>query len=191
MKKFLLTTITALLISTVVFAQKGTLPGTHAAPSQSTVIVMGAFSNNIILLSPADEKLIGATDVSKPVLFRWTALSPKPKESVIYRLRVWQLMQGQTAAEIIRNKKPMMEKETVNLTQTAVNNLYTGPCKPPYMCDFVWTVEAFTEDDVTTVRGCGSSDLFSFKYAAEKTVEAQGDPVHGVDVKLGIKTGAN
>ena len=58
MKKFTQLMLIALLISTVVFAQKGNPPGTHAAPSQTTVIVMAAHSNSIILLSPAEGKLI-------------------------------------------------------------------------------------------------------------------------------------
>ena len=217
MKKFLQTTQTALLISTVVFAQKSTTPGSHSAPSQTKVIVMGAYSNSIVLLSPADGKLIAIEDASKSVIFRWTAVSPKPKETVSYRLRVWQLMEGQNAAEAMRVIQPVVTKEITNITQTAIGNLYTGPCKPPYMCDFVWAVEAFTGDDIAAGKPYGTSENYSFKFRVDgqnnidkesdnsqsaragdkridkswptvKNHDANGDPVHSVDVKPGIKS---
>ena len=157
MKKFLQTTQIALLISTVVFAQKSG-PGKQEAPSQTSVIVMGAHSNSIILLSPADGKLIGTGDASKPVLFRWTAVNPKPKEAVTYRFKIWQLIQGQSDAEAMRNNQPIITKDVVNITQAAISNLYTGPCKPPYLCDFVWAVGAFNN---------GNSQHYSFKFSQD------------------------
>ena len=195
MKKITKLILIALLISTVVLAQKGTPPGTQIAPSQTKVIVMGAFSNNIILLSPTGGKLIGTTDASKPVLFRWTAVSPKPKEDVTYRLRVWQLMEGQNSTEAMRTNQPLVTKEVTNITQTAIGNLYTGPCKPPSMCDFVWAVEAFTGDDMAAGKPYGASEHFSFKFNADnskstptvKSTDGQSDPVHGVDIKLRVK----
>ena len=210
MKKFLQTTQIALLISTVVFAQKSG-PGKQEAPSQTSVIVMGAHSNSIILLSPADGKLIGTGDASKPVLFRWTAVSPKPKETVTYRLKVWQLMQGQSGAEAMRNNQPITTKDVVNITQAAISNLYTGPCKPPYLCDFVWAVEVLNSDGVSVGNSNAGSNAYSFRFEAEnmntvkaearnkgnagntgmptgKSLNANGDPVNGVDVKLGVKS---
>ena len=217
MKKFLQTTLTVLLLSAVVFAQKGTPPGTHAAPSQTKVIVMGAYSNSIVLLSPAEGKLIATEDAFKPVIFRWTAVSPKPKETVTYRLRVWQLMKGQNATEAMRVNQPVVTKEVENSTQAAITNIYTGPCKPPYMCNFVWAVEAFTGDNIAAGKPYGASENNSFKFNVDgqnnidqesdnsqstkagdkridkswptvKNLDANGDPVHGVDIKPGIKS---
>lgn len=167
MKKLLHTTLIALLISTVVFAQRANPPGQQVAPSQTTVIVMGAHGNNIILLSPADGKLFEKSDASKPVLFRWTAVTPKPKEAVTYRLKVWQLRQGQTVVEAMRINQPVITKEVTNITQAAIGNLYTGPCKPPYLCDFVWAVEAFNNEETAASKIYGNSENYSFKFEVD------------------------
>ena len=54
-------------------------------------------------ISPFTNALINEADIKKPITFRWTPVVPKPKETVTYRLRVWQLMQGQNGvAEIGR-----------------------------------------------------------------------------------------
>lgn len=171
MKKFTQTTLIALLIGTFVFAQKGG-PGNQAAPSQTTVIV-GALRGSVILLSPADGKSIAASDASKPVLFRWTAVSPKPKEAVTYRLKVWQLMQGQNATEAMRSNQPIVTKDVVNITQAAISNLYTGPCRPPYLCDFVWAVEALVSDGILLNNSFSASS--SFKFETENTEAAKVD----------------
>ena len=207
MKKFTQTTLIALLIGTFVFAQKGS-PGNQAAPSQTTVIV-GALRGSVILLSPADGKSIAASDASKPVLFRWTAIVPKPKEVLTYRLKVWQLMQGQSGLEAMRSNQPIVTKDVVNVTQAAISNLYTGPCKPPYLCDFIWAVEVLNSEGFSIGNNYAVNSSFKFDnenpeagipkggnkgnagnsgMPTGKSTNAQGDPVHGVDVKLGVKS---
>lgn len=195
MKKFTQATLIALLISSSVFSQRKDEPVKN--PAGGTVVNQAA-NSQLILLSPADGRSFTSTEGSKPVLFRWTALSPKPKEAVTYRLRVWQLMQGQNGMEAMRNNQPLVTKELVNITQAAISNLYTGPCRPPYLCNFVWAVDAFNSDGISIVNG--TSAISSFEYegnkgnagnsgmAGGKSLDAQGDPVHGVDVKLGVKS---
>jgi len=209
MKKITFTTLTVLLLSTTVFSQTQKEAGTILSSSNTISQVAGSRLN---LLSPADGTQFNSSQAAKPVLFRWTAIIPKPKGSVTYRLKVWQLMEGQNGIEIMRSGTPVFSKDVTGLTQTAVSNLYTGPCKPPYLCDFIWTVEALPGDDITMGRNLGASDAYSFKYVGgigtvtgsggatvdlketdknqpTKKVQtgAQGDPVHGVDVKLGVK----
>lgn len=81
-------------------------------------------------------------DAVQDVTFRWTPLVPKPQEPVTYKLRVWQLMQGQNGTAAMRTNNPVVTKDVVDVSEVTVSNLYTGPCKPPYLCDFVWSVEA-------------------------------------------------
>lgn len=161
MKKFTLTTLIALLVNLIVFSQ--TQKGPRKDHSGGTAGNQ-ASDSRLILLSPANGKLFSGSDASGPVLFRWTAIVPKPTEPVAYRLKVWQLMQGQNAVEAMRTNQPVVTKEVLNSTQVAINNLYTGPCKPPYLCDFVWAVEALNSD---INQPYGISDLYSFKYTGE------------------------
>ena len=116
------------------------------------------------LSTPADAKSFLPKDMSAPVLFRWTPLVPKPRDPVTYRLKVWQLMQGQNGQQAMRTNKPYIEKEMVDVTETSVANLYTGPCKPPYLCDFVWQVQALTrEGKPACATNEGKSEPYTFK----------------------------
>ena len=109
-------------------------------------------------IAPADKKQFTEREINAPVTFRWTPLVPKPQEPVTYRLRVWQLMQGQNANAAMRSNQPIITKDVENLTQTVVSGLYTGPCKPPYLCDFVWTVQALIKAGNPIGKNNGTSE---------------------------------
>ncbi len=145
-------------------------------------------SGQINLISPADGKIFEANEISQPILFRWAPVVPRPQTPVTYRLRVWQLMQGQNATQAMSSNQPIVTKEVSNITQASVA-MPIGPCKPPYLCDFIWSVEALNSNDKGSGKNYGRSGVFTFK-ANEKKLNAknQGDPVHGVDVKLGFET---
>ena len=89
------------------------------------------------LINPENGKVFTETELSRPVTLRWTPLVPKPREPVTYRLKVWQLMQGQNGQQAMRSNQPIIVKDVDNITQAAVNSIINGPCKPPYLCDFI------------------------------------------------------
>ncbi|MBP6686968.1 MAG: hypothetical protein KA160_03840 [Lacibacter sp.] len=113
-------------------------------------------------IAPADKKQFTEKEISAPVTFRWTPIVPKPKESVTYRIKVWQLMQGQNGTTAMRVNQPIVTKDVDNLTQTTISNLYTGPCKPPYLCDFVWTVQALNREGKPIGNNNGTSEPTAF-----------------------------
>lgn len=115
------------------------------------------------LITPENGKTFLKKDMLKPVMFRWTPLVPKPREAITYRLRVWQLMQGQNGTQAMRANQPIVTKDVDNITQAVVTNLYTGPCKPPYLCDYIWTVQALSRDGKQMGRSNGTSEPFTFK----------------------------
>ena len=92
-------------------------------------------------VAPANEKSFSADEAAQPITFRWTPIVPKPGQSVTYRLKVWQLMQGQNATQAMRTNQPIVTKDVDNSTEITVAGIYTGPCRPPYLCDFIWSVE--------------------------------------------------
>lgn len=91
---------------------------------------------------------------AKPVTFRWTG-EPKSGTAVTYRLKVWQLMQGQNAASAMKENQPIVTKE-VSGTEATVSDLYTGPCRPPYLCEFVWSADVVTKDGAGVPSAAGS-----------------------------------
>ena len=128
------------------------------------------------LSEPVDGKKFTARDMSAPVVFRWTPVLPRPQEPVVYKLRVWQLMQGQNGSQAMRSNKPVIEKEVADASEVSVSGILTGPCKPPYLCDFVWEVQALTrEGKAACSKNEGRSDVFSFK--VQNNIDIQIDSV--------------
>jgi hypothetical protein len=114
---------------------------------ETPVTVAGHGSgNSTILDSRYDGSVVNESDVRNGITLRWTPLVPKPKEPVTYRLRVWQLMQGQNGTQAMRSNKPIVEKSVIDVTETTVQGILTGPCKPPYLCDFIWNAQAISSD---------------------------------------------
>jgi hypothetical protein len=115
------------------------------------------------LINPENGKAFTEAELSRPVTFRWTPLVPKPRDPVTYRLKVWQLMQGQSSTEAMRSNQPIVTKDVDNITQAVVNGIYTGPCRPPYLCDYVWQVQALNREGKPIGKNEGKSDSYTFK----------------------------
>lgn len=113
-------------------------------------------------------------DAAQGVTFRWTPVVPKPQEPVTYRLKVWQLMQGQSGSQAMRSNKPIVTKDVADITEATVSGIYTGPCRPPYLCDFIWSVETLTAASVNT----GASDA-NTPTATETTAPAESKSTSG------------
>ena len=120
------------------------------------------------LVSPVDGKDFNEKDFKRPITFRWTPLVPKPRDPVVYRLKIWQLMEGQTSSTAIKANEPFVTKDVENLTQAVISNLLNGPCRPPYLCEFVWNVDVLNIEGQVIAKsgpsgfklsaaGCGSN----------------------------------
>jgi hypothetical protein len=113
-------------------------------------------------ITPGNGKIFKPEELKGPVTFRWTPVVPKPQQPVTYRLKVWQLMQGQSGSQAMRTNPPIVTKDVDNITQAVVTNIYTGPCRPPYLCDYVWNVQAVNKEGKTIGSSNGMSELWSF-----------------------------
>lgn len=129
------------------------------SPNEEAITTTTAPTN----VAPISGKSFSADEASQPITFRWTPVVPKP-QSVIYRLKVWQLMQGQSGSQAMRTNQPIVTKDVDNITETTVSGIYTGPCRPPYLCDFVWAVEVITPNGtpVGETQVTSNPSLFSF-----------------------------
>lgn len=139
-----------------------------------------------VLVSPANGKSFTLDEIKKPVIFRWTPLVPKPREPVVYRLSVWQLLQGQTGIQAMNTNTPLISKEIENITQVTVTDLSNGPCKAPYLCSFIWIVQAVNHDGKPIGRNNGKSEPFSFKIS--NGIDIQVDSVFVSCCTNGIQT---
>ena len=114
------------------------------------------------LITPDNGKKFAGVELQGPVMFRWSPLVPKPKEPVTYRMKVWQLMQGQNGTTAMRTNQPIATKDVDNLTQATVNGIWTGPCKPPYLCDYIWNVQALNRSGKPMGNNNGNSEPYTF-----------------------------
>ncbi|MDP3360163.1 MAG: hypothetical protein Q8S41_12540 [Lutibacter sp.] len=113
-------------------------------------------------LTPVNGLSYTTGDFAQPQLFRWTPIVPKPQEPVTYRLKVWQLTEGQTGTQAMKANQPIITKDVENMTQVVINNIIDGPCKPPYLCDFVWNVQALNKEGNPIGENKGISSPFQF-----------------------------
>lgn len=113
-------------------------------------------------IAPADGFEFTYAELQKPFVFRWIPVIPRPQEPVTYRLTVWQLMQGQTGTQAMQVNQPLITKDVDNITQAVVNNLVGGPCLPPYLCDFIWNVQALSREGKPIGGNNGYSNHFRF-----------------------------
>ncbi len=97
-------------------------------------------------ISPTKDKILTEKEAKTPLTFRWTPLVPKPRDPVTYRLRVWQLMQGQNGMNAMKANKPVVEKEVKNITQFVKPNLMGDiEMLGSKEAKLVWNVEAISE----------------------------------------------
>ena len=78
---------------------------------------------SINLTVPVSGKMFTTNEVKNTITFRWTPLVPKPQQPVTYRLKVWQLMQGQTGTQAMRTNKPIITKDVNDKTEFVKPNL--------------------------------------------------------------------
>ncbi len=125
-------------------------------------------------ITPANGTALSEADTKKPIIFRWTTVVPRPQEPVTYRVKVWQLMQGQNGVQAMKGNQPIITKDVDNLTQTIISNLISGPCIPPYLCDFIWNVQAMNREakPIGGNDGNSSPNTFSVNNNKLKTTPA-------------------
>lgn len=122
-------------------------------------------------IAPGNGTLFSETELQKPIIFSWTSVVPKPPDPVNYRFTVWQLMQGQTGEQAMKVNQPLITKDVDNMTQVSINSIVGGPCLPPYMCDFIWNVQALNQEGIPIGEnnGTGRANTFQIEYESATT----------------------
>jgi len=114
-------------------------------------------------IAPSNEQLFTQAALSAPLIFKWTPVSTAQTTPVKYRLKVWQFMVGQSTVQAMNANMPLVTKDVNAVTQTVVQHLISGPCLAPYLCKFIWTVQALNADGnpVGMNNGISSPTIFS------------------------------
>jgi hypothetical protein len=111
------------------------------------------------LMSPPDNIKLSSEETKDGISFRWTPVIPRPKDPVTYRLKIWQLKEGQTAEQAMRDNQP----ETIDVNnETQTKTKWIGPCRFPYLCAWVWNVQALDVEGKTIGENQGTSESSTF-----------------------------
>ena len=113
-------------------------------------------------LAPNDGKQLTTKEASVPLTFRWTPCLPKPQGAVIYKLKVWQLMQGQNGTQAMKVNTPVIDKDVKEQTQFVKPNLLGDiemlPDGKNKAANLIWNVQAI--DQRGTVLGSSVPTVF-------------------------------
>ena len=89
-------------------------------------------------IAPANGKVISEKEAKAPLTFRWTPVVPKPREKIIYTVKIIAIPEGLSAAAAQKSSSPIYEKEVTNITQlTAIDFAPTG-----HTTNYGWYVQA-------------------------------------------------
>lgn len=62
-----------------------------------------------ILIQPFQEAELNSSQAQTAIIFRWSPLAPAPKETVQYRIMVFEVLQNQTAMQALRSNQPLLD----------------------------------------------------------------------------------
>jgi hypothetical protein len=114
---------------------------------------------------PSNGNIFSENDILKPITFRWTPVIPSPKVTVTYRLKVWELMQGQNGTQAIKSTQPIFTKDITNSTQTVITNLLSDTGTP----SFIWNVQALNQEGKPIGENNGLSEPSTFNIGKKTT----------------------
>ena len=92
-------------------------------------------------ISPVNEKKFTDVETKVPITFRWTIPLPIPTTPITYRLKVWQLMQGQNGAAAIKTNQPIIDENIKDQTQFLYKKGWNGIITTTTKASFIWAVE--------------------------------------------------
>jgi hypothetical protein len=111
-------------------------------------------------ISPGDGTKLDPADAGKPLPFRWTPIVPKPKDMVTYKLKIFEVKQGQTATSALKTGLFLFEKEVSNLTQFILPS--PGQLMISGGSNYGWVVQALDVKGTPMGRNDGQSEPFTF-----------------------------
>lgn len=95
--------------------------------------------NNV---TPPDEHTFSATDILKPITFRWSPFVMQNLRMITYNLKVWEVEEGQTPYEALYNNLPFINENIKNSTTHTV----TPGIIENRSSAYVWRVTAVDEE---------------------------------------------
>ncbi len=112
-------------------ATGGEIPANYRKSKETRIRIGGAEHKNDwpgkryappVNQTPADGKVFTKEEVAQSILFSWTPVLPAPATDVLYRIRIVEILSGQTKEQAVKTNRPFFEKEMNNQTQFTTGN---------------------------------------------------------------------
>ena len=101
--------------------------------------------------------MISGPDAKKPVTFRWTPVVPKPRGEVVYKLRIIEIRQGQTATAAAKTTNPLLEKEVIN--QYQLTGIFLSQIPIADASQYGWYVQGTNREGIPFGENEGTSNI--------------------------------
>ena len=115
------------------------------------------------LLRPADGTEMDLIE-TEGMIFRWTPVMPSPIEGTLYRIAVFEVLEGQDPMTAFQSNFPVMETEVYNRTQLIWPADFDGPRDN---MQYVWSVQAIDEAGNTLGEPDGWAEPYTFSVGTE------------------------
>lgn len=120
--------------------------------------------NNV---TPRDEHIFSASDILKPITFRWSSLVMQNVKMITYNLKVWEVEEGQTPYEALYNNLPFINEIIKNST----THIVTPGIIENRNSAYVWRVTAVDEEGNTLCDNAQSEPtIFNIEVPEEALV---------------------
>ncbi len=132
-----------------------------ASQERCRIFNVAAFQLPIAVI-PNNEAILDLDKAKTTITFRWTPISPRPAEPVIYKILVFEILENQTPMQALRGNQPLLAQEVFGTTQyiwqhqlslhpccneatTNADSLLTGTelVNGVNAYGFIWSVQAF------------------------------------------------
>ncbi len=174
---------------------------------------MAAFQMPIPTM-PYHESVLDLERSQSVITFRWTPVSPKPAEILIYRVTVFEILDHQTPMQALRSNQPLLAKDVTGTTQyiwqpqlgmtpccrdmgvemktDTSKRTGPGPDMEPDAYAFIWTIQTFDQAGKPfgdgDVNGDGISEpIMFFVDRRPAAMRREGPPARALELINGKK----
>jgi hypothetical protein len=109
------------------------------------------------LVLPANETEVDCNN--RRILFKWTPVLPPPAQPVTYRVRIFEVLPGQTPVQAYRVNRPVVEKEVMGITQLLWPTDFDLPIPGR---KYIWNVDALDGEGRPIGENAGKGEPYTF-----------------------------
>lgn len=66
---------------------------------------------------PLNESIVAFDKARTIITFRWTPVTPRPAQELVYRIRVFEVLRNQTPVQAMRSNQPVLDRDITSTTQ--------------------------------------------------------------------------